>query len=109
VKSRIMYIENKSRGLTGPACIGRVTYSRTGCTLYYKDKAFRSLHGAGFKANYYDVATGERYWISGCKKRGSNRLYGERIPVEIDEDVRREYWTQIRNQPAKQQAKFADL
>jgi hypothetical protein len=27
------------------------------------------------------------YWISGCKQEGGDRLYGERRPVEIDEDV----------------------
>ena len=33
MKSRIMYIECKSDGLTGPARIGRVTFSKTGRTL----------------------------------------------------------------------------
>lgn len=104
-----MYIENKAGGLTGPARIGRVTYSKTGRTLYYAGRAFGSLSGRGFKANYEDIATGEHYWISGCKKRGSNRLYGERVPVEIDPDVRAEYWTQIRSQPHKKREKFADM
>ena len=49
--------------------------------------------------DYYDVATGERYWISGCKKRGDDRLYGGVTP--IDEDVREEYWTTIRGQPGR--------
>lgn len=99
VKSRIMFIERKAGNLTGDARVGRVTYSKTGATIYYGDKAFRSLKGAGFKSNYYDVATKEDYWISGCKGDGSDRLYGERVPVEIDEDVREEYWTTIRHQP----------
>ena len=96
-----MYIESKAGGLTGPARIGRVTFSKTGRTIYYHDQELRSLSGAGFKANYYDVATGEHYWISGPKRDGSDRLYGERIPVEIDEDVREEYWTVIRAQPSR--------
>jgi hypothetical protein len=58
------------------------------------------LNGAGFKANYFDVDTGEHYWISGCKKDGGDRLYGERTPIHIDEDVRVEYWTEIRNLPS---------
>lgn len=33
--------------------------------------------------------------ISGCKKDGSDRLYGG--TVVIDEDVREEYWAKIRN------------
>src|SRR5436309_895222 len=83
-RSRIMYIENKAPGLTGPARIGRVTFSKRGSTIYYQGRAFQSLKGAGFKANYYDVETGEEYWISGPKKNGEDRLYGEAVPVEID-------------------------
>ena len=30
MKSRIMYIESKAGGLTGPARIGRVTFSKSG-------------------------------------------------------------------------------
>jgi len=51
-----MYIESKAAGLVGPARIGRVTYSKTGKTLYHKGKAFQSLKGNGFKANYFDEA-----------------------------------------------------
>ena len=96
-----MYIESKANGLTGPARIGRVTYSKTGRTLYYRGEAFRSLKGAGFKANYFKVETGEEYWISGPKRDGSDRLYGERVPVDIDEDVREEYWLTIRRMPER--------
>ena len=64
-KTRIMYIECKAGSLTGPARIGRVTYSKTGASLFYRGKHFISLKGSGFKANYRDVETGEDYWISG--------------------------------------------
>ncbi len=101
MKSRIMYIEYKGDNLTGPARIGRVTYSKSGSTIYYQAKSFRSLRGTGFKANYYDVETGEEYWISGPRKDGADRLYGERVPVEIDDDVREEYWRGIRGMPDK--------
>jgi hypothetical protein len=96
MKTRIMYIEYKGRGLTGPARIGRVTFSKTGRTLYYRGKAFQSLKGSGFKANYFDLETGEHYWISGPRRDGADRLYGERLPIEIDEDVREEYWSAVR-------------
>jgi len=94
---RVMYIERKSDGLSGPARIGRVTFSQTGRTLYYAGRRFQRLGGQGFKANYFDVARGEEYWISGCKRRGGDRLYGGLI--EIDADVREEYWTTIRGKP----------
>src|SRR4051812_2961811 len=60
---RIMYIECKAGGLTGAARIGRVTFSKTGRTLYYRGQKFQSLKGAGFKSNYYDMVTGKDYWI----------------------------------------------
>jgi hypothetical protein len=94
-----MYIERKAGNLTGSARVGRVTFSKTGKTLSYRGREFRSLKGTGFKANYFDVATGEHYWISGCRKDGSDRLHGEREPVDIDEDVRDEYWTRVRGMP----------
>lgn len=100
-KTRIMYIEYKGGDLTGLARIGRVTYSKTGATVYYRGKQFRSLNGSGFKANYYDVETGENYWISGPHKDGRDALYDTNIRPEIDDDVSEEYWTQIRKRPAK--------
>jgi len=102
-----MYIENKSEGLSGPARIGRVTFSKSGKSIYYRGKQFRSLKGSGFKANYFEVESGGEYWISGPKKDGSDRLYGERLPIEIDEDVRDEYWTETRHQPQNKDKKHA--
>src|SRR4051812_23719600 len=96
MQTRVMYIENKADDLTGPTRIGRVSFSKTGRTLYYDGKSFQSLKGAGFKSNYYDIETGEEYWISGPRKDGADRLYGEPSPVDVDEDVREEYWTEIR-------------
>lgn len=97
MKSRIMYLEGKSGGLSGPARIGRVSFSRTGSTLHYGGREFQSLRGKGFKANYCDVETGEEFWISGPKKDGSDSLSGG--VVEIDEDIREEYWLRIRGLP----------
>ena len=99
MKSRIMYIENKGGDISGAARIGRVTFSKSGKSLYYRSRRFLSLAGQGFKANYVDVETGERYWFSGCKRSGGDRLYPG--TVEIDEDVLEEYWTDIRDMPDK--------
>ena len=101
MQTRIMYIECKAGGLTGPARIGRVAFSKTGKTLYYGGRTFQSLKGHGFKANFYDIQSGEHYWISGPRKDGADRLYGERIPVEVDADVRLEYWRDIRGLPER--------
>lgn len=91
-----MYIESKAGELEGPARIGRVTFSKTGATIYYSGKEFRSLKGRGFKANFFDVESGEEYWISGPRRDGNDRLYGGSRGVEIDDEIRDEYWQQIR-------------
>jgi hypothetical protein len=99
MKPRIMYIERKAGALTGDARIGRVTFNKTGRTIFYRDHVFRRIVGGGFKSNYVDKATGENYWISGPKRRGGDRMYGSALPVSIDEDARVEYWRDIRGQP----------
>jgi hypothetical protein len=93
---RIMWIECKVDGLSGPARIGRVMPGR-GRALRYGGRSFQTLRGSGFKANYRDAATGEEYWISGCRKDGRDALYT--TTVEIDDDVREEYWRTIRSRP----------
>ncbi|WP_341367513.1 1-deoxy-D-xylulose-5-phosphate synthase [Yoonia sp. BS5-3] len=108
-RSRIMYIENKSQGLSGPAVIGRVHFSKSGKTLHYKGLKFQSLKGRGFKANYFEIASGDHYWISGPRKDQNDRLYGGQRGVEIDEDIRDEYVKIIsRSNPSKTsgQSKF---
>lgn len=103
-KSRIMYIENKSEGISGPARIGRVTFSKTGKTLHYKNLAFRSQKGSGFKSNFFEIESGDAYWISGPHKDGRDRLYPG--PVEIDADIADEYWSDIRGRkPTKEKSK----
>lgn len=99
-RTQIMYIERKVSLSGGEARIGRVKFSKSGSSIEYGGKTFRTLKGRGFKANYVEIESGEEYWISGPKKRGDDRLYGERIPVTIDEDVRKEYWNDIRNAPS---------
>jgi hypothetical protein len=100
-----MYIEFKGDGLSGLARIGRVKFSKTGKTIYYAGRKLQSLKGSGFKSNYFDVETGDEYWVSGCKKRGGDRLYGGL--VEIDDDVREEYWTSIRGSPNRKDQRIA--
>ena len=94
-----MYIESKAGGLTGPARIGRVRFSKTGATLYYAGQFFQSQKGSGFKSNYFDEATGDPYWISGPRKDGRDSLYATHITAAVDADVHDEYWTQVRGLP----------
>ena len=98
-KSRIMYIERKAESLNGPARIGRVTFSKTGRTVEYRGHKFQKSK-SGYKWNHFDVETGDHYWISGPRKDGQDRLYPQSAQaVEVDEDVREEYWTKIRGLP----------
>lgn len=82
---RVMYIEQKTDGRLlsdhGPAVIGQVTFSQTGKTIYYRGKTFARLKG-GSIGNYYCVETGDQYWISGVKKKGSNRHWAGGGPVK---------------------------
>lgn len=92
-----MCVEYKGGGLSGPARITRVTFSKSGRSVYFAGRRLQSLAGDGYKSNYFDGETGEEYWVSGCKRRGGDRLYHGL--VDIDEEVREEYWVQIRQQP----------
>lgn len=95
---RVMWIELKTgHGLAGRARIGWVKVREKGKRLDYGEQSFRTLRGGGFKSNYYDIETGEEYWISGCKKKGGDALYA--TDVEIDVDALEEYWINIRRQP----------
>jgi hypothetical protein len=107
MKTRIMYIEDKSEGLTDAARIGRVNFSKSGQSIYYRNQTFQTLKGSGYKSNYVEVESGDEYWISGCRKDGTDRLYGERVPIEIDDDVREEYWIEIRNEPERKNRETA--
>jgi hypothetical protein len=96
-RSRIMYIESKASGLEGHARIGRVYFSKTGKTLYYRGLQFRSMKGSGFKSNYRELISGDEYWISGPRRDRDDRLYGGSRGVKIDDDVRAEYQSYLRN------------
>jgi hypothetical protein len=96
-RSKIMYIEDKSQGLEGAASIGRVYSSKSGKTLYYHDMVFQSLKGSGFKANYFEVTSGDHYWISGPRKDQNDKLYGGNRGVEVDPDVLEEYQQYVKS------------
>jgi hypothetical protein len=99
-KSRIMYVESRRPdGRIKSGRIARVRFSKTGRTIYYDGRSFEGV-GMG---EYVDRESGESYWFSGPRQDGNDRK-GNRpgsFPIEIDEDVRREYWTQIRGLPER--------
>jgi hypothetical protein len=75
-----MYIEQKIE-LTGPARIGRVTFSKSGKTIYCRGQIFQSLKGRGYKSNYFDMATGVRVldiWMQEGRPGSALRRAGAR-------------------------------
>jgi hypothetical protein len=88
-----MYIEDKSGGLEGPGRIGWVEITRTGRSYRYNGKLYKKC--AGYKYNCFEEESRKKFWISGPKKNGCDRLYGGTIV--IDEDANEEYWTNIRH------------
>ena len=86
----IKYIELKSGyNDDGPAWIGNVKESKSGRTLYFNDHAFQKYNG--ISGNYFDIESGEEYWISGIKKSGSDRHWAGKGQIIIDRKVVDEY------------------
>ncbi len=92
MKSQIMYIENKAdlHG-RGDAWIGKVEFSKTRQTVYFNNQAFKKMETGGSSGNYYDLETGNEFWISGVKKNGQDRHWSGGGKVNIDEQVIEEY------------------
>ena len=93
-----MYIENKDGYIDGvTARIGWVGFSKTGRSVYYRGKTLTKVKGGGIRGNFLDLETGEEYWITGIKKRGSNAHWAESANIHIDDDAIDEY-EKIRSQ-----------
>jgi hypothetical protein len=92
MQAEIKYIELKS-GFSddGPAWIGLVEFSKSGRTLYFDNKAFQSLKGTGIGANYYDIETGDEYWISGIKKNKMDRHWAGNGMINVDDRIIDDY------------------
>ena len=70
----LKYIEKKSgHADNGPAWVARVKQSKSGRTLYFNGKALKRIDGGGISGNHIDVESRDEYWVSGVKKRGTNR------------------------------------
>ena len=92
MKSEIKYIELKS-GFShdGPAWIGLVSFSKSGQTIYFNGKAFKSLSGNGIIANYYEIESGDEYWISGVKKNQNDRHKFGNGKILVENRILNEY------------------
>jgi hypothetical protein len=97
--SRIMYVECKSTGgHSGGARICRVTFSKTGRTIYYRGLVLKRTTWTLFHGNHVVENTGNAYWVSGPRRNGQDRHWAGGGMVRIDPEVADEYWVSIRRQ-----------
>ena len=96
MKTEIKYIELKSGfSHNGPAWIGLVSYSKSGKTIYFDGKAFQRIGSDRMRGNFYDIETGEEYWISGVKKNQQDRhIYGNG-KIKVEKRILTEYLKSI--------------
>ncbi|MBL7560351.1 hypothetical protein JAO71_11115 [Olleya sp. YSTF-M6] len=88
MKPELKYIELKSGfGDTGPAWIGMAEFSKSGRTVYFNGKALKNSNAQGIAGNYYDIESGDEYWVSGIKKNGTDRHWAGSGKVMIDRNV----------------------
>lgn len=92
---RIMYVQLKTGYNTdlGPAWIARVEFSRSWRSLTFHGRRLRRVSGranANYDANFYDVDTGEEYWVSGPKRDRTDARYSSQQPA-IDDDAQDAY------------------
>jgi hypothetical protein len=90
-----MYVQLKTGHNTdrGPAWIACVRFTRTWRTAYVHGRTLRRVTGtaeANFDSNFYDVDTGEEFWISGPKRDRTDGRYSNQGPL-IDDDAREAY------------------
>ena len=88
----LMYVERCiGADHDGEAYIGYVEQSKTGRTIYFNDVGLSRVTRGGVMGNYVNVENGEEYWVSGVKKRGTNRHWAGSGKVAIERPAVAEY------------------
>jgi hypothetical protein len=95
VAERILYVQLKSGfdGDRGPAWITWAEFSRSWRSLRFHGRRLRRVAGtahANADSNFYDIETGDRYWVSGPKRDRTDGRYSAQQPV-VDDDARDAY------------------
>ena len=96
MRTEIKYIELVN-GFShdGPAWIGLVSFSKSGKTLYFNGRAFQRIGSDRTAGNFYDIESGEEYWISGYKKNMSDRHEFGRGKIFVEKRILKEYLQNI--------------
>lgn len=87
---RIMFVQLKTGYNTdqGPSWICWVDFNRTWKTVRFHGRELR--RDRSIDGNFFDVETGEDFWISGPKRDRTDTRYGPATTV-VDADVREAY------------------
>jgi hypothetical protein len=84
----LRYIELKSgHAGNGPAWIAFVTLSKSGRTVYFYGRGLLKRKGqdrGDRGGNYFDIESGESFWVSGVKKDGQDRHWAGSGKVLIE-------------------------
>ena len=95
---RLMFIQLKT-GFDvdrGTSRIGWVEFTRSWKTARYQGRELRRAQG--LDSNFYDIATGEAFWISGPKRNQTDTRYGP-ATTAVDADAREAYEAFLRGGP----------
>ena len=99
-----MYIELKTGYSDNvPAWIGIANFSQSGQTIYFDNKAFKKAKLV--KGNFFNLETGDEYWISGVKKSGEDRHWAGNGKIMIERVAIPEY-LEITNSNSIDSSKF---
>lgn len=94
-----MYVQLKTGYDTdrGPSWIAWVNFSKTWRTAYLHGRTLRRQSGLT-DANFYDLDTGEEFWLSGPKRDRTDGRYTH-TPPEIEDHARAPYERFLRGAP----------
>ncbi len=88
MKPELKYIELKTGfSNNGSTWIGMAEFSKSGRTVYFNGKALKNSNAQGIAGNYYDIESGDEYWISGIKKNGADRHWAGGGKIMIDRNM----------------------
>ncbi|MBM7781775.1 hypothetical protein [Arthrobacter tumbae] len=95
MNERIMYVQLKTGYNTdrGPAWISLVRFSKSWRTAYFHGRTLHRVTGtarANFDSNFYDIESGEEYWVSGPKRDRADGRYSSQQPL-VEEGAREAY------------------
>lgn len=91
-----MYIEHKTdQNDRGEAWIGLVEFSKSGQTVYFNGTAYKKLKSGGTFGNFYNLETGDEFWISGIKKNGQDRHWAGSGKIKIEQTIFDEYLNMV--------------